>query len=364
MIMKPDRSNYEIWLIDWSDGNLSDEQVALLRSFLEENPDLKAEAEAISFPFLTSPGDSFGRKDLLKRTPEEMESSQVEYLSVGWLENDLNPEQLVDLEHSIKSNPANRKLFESIQKIRLKPSQAEYKNKSLLIRHSPGSKIFRLSLMVSGAAATVALLVLSILFVPRYLQSKRNVASRETVADTSKSEPDIAVIPVIPVPARQETVRTIKESVPHITAVPVPSYSPVNKETSDSSSYKRNTLQEQITGLPVPKIMDMDFHIAGNILQPSGIDISQPEEEDDRSKLEKFIARVLRQNILQEEVPDNTPLKGYEIAEAGIEGLNKLLGWDMALVKTNDEKGELKSLYFSSKVLKFNAPIKKAEQVQ
>jgi hypothetical protein len=32
----------------------------------------------------------------------------------------------------------------------------------------------------------------------------------------------------------------------------------------------------------------------------------------------------------------------------------------MALVKTSDEEGELKSFYFSSRVLKFNAPVKKS----
>jgi hypothetical protein len=36
----------------------------------------------------------------------------------------------------------------------------------------------------------------------------------------------------------------------------------------------------------------------------------------------------------------------------------------MALDEKKDEKGELKSLYFSSKILKFNAPIKKSEPVQ
>jgi hypothetical protein len=33
----------------------------------------------------------------------------------------------------------------------------------------------------------------------------------------------------------------------------------------------------------------------------------------------------------------------------------------MALQKTNDENGDLQSLYFSSKMLKFNAPVKKSE---
>jgi len=33
----------------------------------------------------------------------------------------------------------------------------------------------------------------------------------------------------------------------------------------------------------------------------------------------------------------------------------------MALDEKNDENGELKSVYFSSKILKFKAPVKKSE---
>ena len=62
---------------------------------------------------------------------------------------------------------------------------------------------------------------------------------------------------------------------------------------------------------------------------------------------------------MKENVYDNSPLKSYEIAEAGISGLNKLLGWQMALSTSNDENGDVKSVYFSSKMLKFNVPVKK-----
>jgi hypothetical protein len=41
--MEINRSNYEIWLIDWLDRNLSDLQVEQLQLFLIENPDLKEE---------------------------------------------------------------------------------------------------------------------------------------------------------------------------------------------------------------------------------------------------------------------------------------------------------------------------------
>jgi hypothetical protein len=36
----------------------------------------------------------------------------------------------------------------------------------------------------------------------------------------------------------------------------------------------------------------------------------------------------------------------------------------MELDKKNNEKGEPKSVYFSSKILKFNAPVKKSEPLE
>ena len=72
----------------------------------------------------------------------------------------------------------------------------------------------------------------------------------------------------------------------------------------------------------------------------------------------------LKDELLKEKTPPDSPLKGYEIAEAGVEGLNKLFGWEMALDKKNDQNGQLKSVYFSSKILKFNAPVKKSEPPQ
>ena len=91
-------------------------------------------------------------------------------------------------------------------------------------------------------------------------------------------------------------------------------------------------------------------------LSPVSIDY-----DDGRSNIGKFIARTFRDKILREKKVNDTPLKPYEIAEAGITGLNKLLGWEMALNEKTDVDGNVKSIYFSSKMLKFNAPVKKSE---
>ena len=64
---------------------------------------------------------------------------------------------------------------------------------------------------------------------------------------------------------------------------------------------------------------------------------------------------------MKENKAKESPLKAYELAKAGVSGLDKLLGWEMALDERKDANGLLKSVYFSSKILKFNTPIKKPE---
>jgi hypothetical protein len=69
----------------------------------------------------------------------------------------------------------------------------------------------------------------------------------------------------------------------------------------------------------------------------------------------------LKEKILKEKTAKDSPLKAYELAEAGVSGLNKLLDCEMVLDEKKDANGVLKSVYFSSKIIKFNAPIKKSE---
>jgi len=47
--MQIDRSNYEIWLIDWLDGKLDDPEVEQLQRFLGDNPDIKEEYDKNQF---------------------------------------------------------------------------------------------------------------------------------------------------------------------------------------------------------------------------------------------------------------------------------------------------------------------------
>ena len=360
--MKPDRSNYEIWLIDWLDGNLDKARIEQLMAFLDENPDLKEEADLLSLSRLIPESKPSRAKKLSKKTPAELPSSQIEYLSVAYLENDLSDAQIKDLKDNISVNPDNRKLFDSIQRIRLKPLNYRYRNKSRLKKKTRAEKILRLSVIGLSAAATIAIIILSYIATPRSLTITNEEIVRNLFTDTILLQPGAVITYNENLPSEKpyqvNKVNKAETSVPDIYEI---TYQPVVLLSVDSSAVTERNTEFVISKVPVFSKAEINKEILNPSLISSNIVIREPlYYDDERSRLSRFIAVTFREKILKNDEYNDAPLKTYEIAEAGIEGLNKLLGWEMALVKTSDEEGQLKSFYFSSRVLKFNAPVKKS----
>ena len=100
--MKPDRLNYETWLIDWLDGTLTVQQTDVLMAFLNENPDIREEADSLMIARISPVNDAFAGKEKLLKSSAEITASQIEYLSASFLEGDLTPEQKDDLLQNIE----------------------------------------------------------------------------------------------------------------------------------------------------------------------------------------------------------------------------------------------------------------------
>jgi len=195
--MGPDRSNYEIWIIDWLDGKLSRQMVDQLMEFLKKNPDLKEEAESLSSSYLSHHKNAMQRKNDLMRSASELESSQIEYLSAGYLENDLTDEQQSDLMQAIHLNPRNKTLFESVQKVKLKPPQITYSNKKLLIKITLWEKVLKYSALGLSAAATIALIVLSITSAPEFSPAGPKEITGTIIPDNSHIQPFVITAEVL-----------------------------------------------------------------------------------------------------------------------------------------------------------------------
>lgn len=354
--MKPDRSNYEIWLTDWLDGSLDKVQTEILMAFLDENPDIKEESDFFAMAHLSVGKIFFTGKEELKKNASELTAGQVEFLSVAYLENDLNKNQEADLNQCLGQNAESKKIFDSIQKIKLVPSRNEYAGKKSLLKETPATRVLRISVTVLSAAATIALLILTYTSGPSLLRRNNTVAEQIVVPETRQAEPLIVRTKVIHTPA------VIKQITKPMKATQVTEA--ISEELKNSSVLLFEKVPEyRVTKLPAiaynPNPLENESSlVASNIL------FFEEPIYDDRNALTRFFVRNFREKILRNDTSGDDPIKPMEIAEAGVEGLNKLLGWEMSLVAVNDEEGELKSVYFESRMLKFNAPVKKAESAE
>jgi hypothetical protein len=362
--MKINRSNYEIWFIDWLDGNLNSQQQTELYHFLDQNPDLREEFNELSKISLPVPESLFRFKGDLKKNPEEISVSQFEYLSAAYLENDLAASQKSEIIGITEKDHEKKRIFELINKTRLTPPDVTFRNKKKLTKITPVQKIIRFSLIGLSAAATVLLLITIFLSAPEKttLKNTKEAFVIAPVKNLQKSLQDDAgeknttpVKKVIPALKKsKKPVGDITDNKSAITGVLL-----AESKTDSLAEYKNSELS--ISTIKSVKFSGIGKRTDNYKLTASAIVFTEPEADDGRSKIGKYIAKTFREKILKEKTPHDTPLKGYEIAEAGVTGINKLFGWEMALDKKNDENGNLKSVYFSSRMLKFNAPVKKSE---
>ncbi len=107
--MSIDKSNYEIYLIDYLEGTLSPNEVAEVLLFLEQHADIKQEFEAMQSFALNTDEVSWDKRILLKS-----ENDFHQQLLVKEIEGELSMIEKVTLQQAIKQNPAlqhEQKLF-------------------------------------------------------------------------------------------------------------------------------------------------------------------------------------------------------------------------------------------------------------
>ena len=360
--MKPDRTNYEIWIIDYLDGKLDHDQVSLLLNFLDQNPDLKNEFGEFRNTVLSSDLEYHG-KNSLKKTVNEIPASQFELLCFASAEGDLSPEQRTELEEIIYADPEKKKELELFKQIRLIAPVSIYAHKASLKHLTLQQKVLRLSLASISVAAGIAILMLFV--------NTAGVKTDNRVENLSLNSSKVKVETPVPVIKEQQVVNpetTINKTIQKINAKQtyVPVATAELRDTMNRAIIKEQTGSRQdLNPVVIPRAEfhnDADIPVQDISSSLTLVDIPQKQITVTYEKpgISEYFALFVREKILKSKIPETGNLKGYEVAETGIIGLNRLLGWDMSLKQNRNEKGELRSLYFSSKIIKFNTPVKKA----
>ncbi len=360
--MKPNRSNYEIWFTDFLDGNLSEIQVEELKVFLQENPDLNEELNGLIMVPLNPPDFNFSGKNMLGKSPESLSEEQFEYLCIANLENDLTPGQKSEMNEIISRDEMKRKSFERIQKLKLKPLPSSFTAKSSVKKLTTGQKIFRLSVIGLSAAATIAIIVSIFQFTPEDIKQESTRTAQIITVDTTfiESGQTSAVKKAETNTVQKSGGPAIRKS---ITVVPVSKVNVTLTEQVNQGGSDSLPVFHRSEALNPFKVEIPENFIVANNPDAGSIRIYDPDYIppliEYRSNVQLFLAKLFHEKIMKDNNSGTRPVESFEIAQAGIKGLNKLFGWEIALHKNTDGNGDIRSYNFSSRLLKFNAPVKK-----
>lgn len=351
------RDNYEAYFLDYLEGRLAPSQAAELRAFLDENPDLRHELEEFKPFALEPPADAYPLKGSLKKDETEVlkdPERQFEEFSVAWHENDLDQEMKKRLEAYMKVNPDRQKDFSLFGKVYLRPDPAVFfPRKSALKHFAIPAVYYRRMVPFAVAAASVALLVLSWL----WLLSEKNLPDVQlSQADTAVASPSLPAKPSATVthgpPGQEMNIAPVRQE-EKITV-------PVKKATQPVIQIKLSR-QPEITILPSPAALTeiprmettgISARTVTAELKEAGLYRMKTEAENVMN-LQELAYYQLKKSVLREDPENMQPGRPtiWDLADAGIRGLNRFTGWEMKLQKEYDEEGKIDILAFDSRIL-------------
>jgi hypothetical protein len=177
------RNNYELYFLDYYEGNLSAEQQAELFLFLEQHPGLSNEFESFEMVHLPSVAVSFEGKDSLKRGIITKENYQ-HYL-IAKLEGDLTKEELHELDKFLFRHPEFKKDEKLFEYAKLTPEEIAFPDKSKLRQPVPVSERSRKAFYFSVAAAACLLVLIGVYFLRQNNNNESIQANNETKKEIS-----------------------------------------------------------------------------------------------------------------------------------------------------------------------------------
>ncbi|HKL67690.1 MAG TPA: hypothetical protein VJ877_07340 [Bacteroidales bacterium] len=341
------RENYGIWITDYYDGQLDNFQVDILMDFLRKNPDLMAEFE--DFPDISlKPGkhEAYPYGELL-HSPDQLSEEQVEHFSIALHEGDLTRKQEEEIESLKYTDPRFRKSVDQYAMIKLTGDDINFPDKDKLLAIPGRRKRIRRLVNTISIAASLAI-IMSLFFIintkddiysnrPLSLNNPAPVVEKEETVE-ELPVPDISQMPVY-------TASSEKDYAPRQVIKTIPETEPLVRE-QERKIYNIDPipLKENITlGSTQNKYLlaNMEpYPVTGEPLKQS-------------FSVREFLAYQFRKNILDEENPEASNIKAYEIADAGIKGINFLLGWEMDLKAEKSGEGKFENISFTSELVKF-----------
>lgn len=182
------RENYEIYFMEYMDGNLSARERAEVEAFLLVHPDLRELLDGMDEVRLEVPAEVFGKKEEIKRTVRERER---EYYAIAAAEGVITDEEQAWVDGNVDKDVFEREV-ETCAKIKVKPNpKCRFEGKAGVYRKS-GAVLF-----VKRYAAIAAVVALGIV-VAIYSTKKEEFSMEDLPVTVVKTE--TILLPGVPEP--------------------------------------------------------------------------------------------------------------------------------------------------------------------
>jgi hypothetical protein len=152
--------NYEAYLLDSMEGRLSAEQQLELDTFMALHPELAIDLEGLAEMTFDPQQAVFPHKEILKKTGADLVSSEQ---FIGYIEQQLSPEEKLRMEEHCAANPALAKELELYKKtIAIADTSVVFEDKEGLKRRT---KVIFFNFRAASFAAAASVAVLLLLYI-------------------------------------------------------------------------------------------------------------------------------------------------------------------------------------------------------
>lgn len=327
--------NYESFVIDYLEGNLSNEEVACFEEFLESYPELKEDIDNMDLTVIVPDQVEYKQKNSLKKKQViavgDINENNYENVFIASFENDLTKEQESMVDDFVLKNHHLKKEYNLHGKLVAEPDYSitfSGKDKLRMRRN--------ITIRYSSIAAAVILIITSVWF---FRLQKNDVIRNQSTYLTQINYRNTVDIDLSTLPGKFSIVDRFQKTIPE-------SQSSATLETPEllytSRITTRSSTAELVTASDFKRIISKQY-------QPAVIQYI-PESNNTSKKGNRLFASVLKKqwdNLIAGINPNQTKKEKsndptyVQVIDTGIKVFNTITGSQTTTSKSYNSEGEL-----------------------
>ena len=345
-------NNYEKFALDFLEGNLSLAERYAFLSFLKKNPDVEDDLKLLENINWSEDSFVFDEKINLKKqlVISDNKKSNFDELCIAKLENDLSEKENTLFTDYLRNNKLKFNEYKKYTYTVQRPDKSIVFNNKELIRRKQNSSLRKVYSIISVAATILLIVGLYFLIneqelVLQVANNYENSVKEEALikADQSKRRIESSEIKI------ENKIKKISSKKDYETK-PKP-----EQFKSDIRLEKANIKRANLLAKLQPKDIEITWSMKEiELFKPVSNSCYVVIDQSEYLSLSTFFRNKIKEKVGFK----NERIGVFDVAKAGIDGVNSLFGLDMKLERTYTSEGDVDRTEFSSQLFAISTPSK------